>query len=91
MLFVNELGKNCSGTGMDTNVIGRFYILDVGEPASPGARYLGVSNVSEAAHGNIVVRCRVRRRLPAYMPAKGLFFFQTSQPTEATHSKIIAE
>lgn len=52
VLFVDELGKNFSGTGMDTNVIGRFSILDVDEPASPSVKYIIVSNVSEASHGN---------------------------------------
>jgi lactate racemase-like protein len=52
VLFVDELGKNFSGTGMDTNVIGRFRILGVEEPESPKAKYLIVSDVSEAAHGN---------------------------------------
>jgi hypothetical protein len=52
ILFVDELGKNYSGTGMDTNVIGRFRILGVEEPESPRVKYLIVSDVSEAAHGN---------------------------------------
>ena len=52
VLFVDELGKNFSGTGMDTNVIGRFRILGVEEPNSPNARYLIVSDISEASHGN---------------------------------------
>jgi hypothetical protein len=52
VLFVDELGKNFSGTGMDTNVIGRFRILGVEEPGSPNAKYLIVSDVSEASHGN---------------------------------------
>jgi uncharacterized protein (DUF362 family) len=52
ILFVDELGKNYSGTGMDTNVIGRFSILGVEEPESPRVKYLIVSDVSEAAHGN---------------------------------------
>ncbi len=52
ILFVDELGKNYSGTGMDTNVIGRFRILGVKEPESPNVKYLIVSDVSEAAHGN---------------------------------------
>jgi Lactate racemase N-terminal domain len=52
VLFVDELGKNFSGTGMDTNVIGRFRIPGVEEPASPRVKYLIVSDVSEAAHGN---------------------------------------
>jgi Lactate racemase N-terminal domain len=52
ILFVDELGKNFSGTGMDTNVIGRFCIPGVEEPESPQVKYLIVSDVSEAAHGN---------------------------------------
>jgi lactate racemase-like protein len=52
ILFVDELGKNFSGTGMDTNVIGRFRILGVEEPESPKVKYLIVSDVSDAAHGN---------------------------------------
>jgi hypothetical protein len=52
ILFVDELGKNYSGTGMDTNVIGRFRILGVEEPESPRVKYLIVSGISEPAHGN---------------------------------------
>jgi hypothetical protein len=54
VLFVDELGKNFSGTGMDTNVIGRFKILGVEEPESPEVKYLIVSDVSEASHGNAI-------------------------------------
>ncbi|QYJ16026.1 hypothetical protein Rxycam_01856 [Rubrobacter xylanophilus DSM 9941] len=52
VLFVDELGKNYSGTGMDTNVIGRFRIPGVEEPKSPRAKYVIVSDLSEASHGN---------------------------------------
>ena len=52
VLFVDELGKNFSGTGMDTNVVGRFRILGVEEPESPDVKYLIVGDVSEASHGN---------------------------------------
>jgi hypothetical protein len=52
VLFVDELGKNFSGTGMDTNVVGRFKILGVEEPESPDVKYLIVGDVSEASHGN---------------------------------------
>ncbi len=54
VLFVDELGKNFSGTGMDTNVIGRFRILGVEEPESPSVKYLIVGDVSEASHGNAI-------------------------------------
>jgi hypothetical protein len=52
VLFVDELGKNYSGTGMDTNIIGRFKIPGVEEPESPRVRYLIVSGISAPAHGN---------------------------------------
>ena len=52
VLFVDSLGKNYSGTGMDTNVVGRFRILGVEEPESPRAKYLIVSRISEQSHGN---------------------------------------
>ena len=52
ILYVDALGKNYSGTGMDTNVIGRFRILGVDEPESPNVKYLIVGDVSEESHGN---------------------------------------
>ncbi|QIN84134.1 DUF2088 domain-containing protein [Rubrobacter tropicus] len=52
VLYVDALGKNYSGTGMDTNVIGRFRILGVEEPESPNVKYLIVGDVSEESHGN---------------------------------------
>ncbi|MDP8949483.1 MAG: nickel-dependent lactate racemase [Actinomycetota bacterium] len=52
ILFVDALGKNYSGTGMDTNVIGRFRILGVEEPESPNAKYVIVSHLSDESHGN---------------------------------------
>ena len=52
VLYVDALGKNYSGTGMDTNVIGRFRILGVEEPGSPAVKYIVVGDVSEESHGN---------------------------------------
>ena len=52
VLYVDSLGKNYSGTGMDTNVIGRFRILGVEEPESPAVKYIVVGDVSEGSHGN---------------------------------------
>ncbi|CAA9430716.1 MAG: Iron-sulfur cluster-binding protein [uncultured Rubrobacteraceae bacterium] len=52
ILYVDTLGKNYSGTGMDTNVIGRFRILGVDEPERPNVKYLIVGDVSEESHGN---------------------------------------
>ena len=52
VLYVDSLGKNYSGTGMDTNVIGRFRILGVEEPGTPAIKYIVVGRVSEESHGN---------------------------------------
>ena len=52
LLYVDALGKNYSGTGMDTNVIGRFRILGVDEPESPRVKYVIVGDISRESHGN---------------------------------------
>jgi hypothetical protein len=52
LLFVDVMGKNFSGTGMDTNVIGRYRIAGVEEPETPQVKYLIVGRLSEASHGN---------------------------------------
>jgi hypothetical protein len=52
VLLVDEIGKNYSGTGMDTNIIGRIRILGVEEPHSPRIRYVIASDLSEESHGN---------------------------------------
>jgi hypothetical protein len=52
VLVVRELGKNYSGTGMDTNVIGRLRLEGLPEPELPFIHYLAVLDLSEASHGN---------------------------------------
>jgi hypothetical protein len=52
VLYVDSLGKNYSGTGMDTNVIGRFRILGVDEPERPAVKYIIVGDISKESHGN---------------------------------------
>ena len=52
ILFVDEMGKDFSGTGMDTNVLGRFKILGVEEPDRPRIKYVVVGDLSERSHGN---------------------------------------
>ena len=52
LCLIGEMGKNFSGTGVDTNVIGRMKINGVPEPAEPGIRYLGILGISEPSHGN---------------------------------------
>jgi hypothetical protein len=52
ILHVDQIGKNFSGTGMDTNIIGRMRILGVEEPATPRIKYIIASDLSEECHGN---------------------------------------
>lgn len=52
VLVVDELGKNISGTGMDTNIIGRLPIP--GEPplATPVINVIVVLDLTDETHGN---------------------------------------
>eukprot|EP01051_Picozoa_sp_SAG22_P003683 SAG22_NODE_182_length_16036_cov_13.692226_6_plen_287_part_00 len=55
VLVVDESGKNISGTGMDTNIIGRVYNMRwqrTEEPALPHIKAITVSNLCAASHGN---------------------------------------
>lgn len=52
VLIVDELGKNISGTGMDTNVIGRMRIAGEPEPAAPRIRMIVATDLTAASHGN---------------------------------------
>ncbi|TKH03445.1 DUF2088 domain-containing protein [Peribacillus simplex] len=52
ILIVDEIGKNYSGTGMDTNIIGRIGIHGEDESNSPSIKYIIASDLSEESHGN---------------------------------------
>ena len=52
LLIVDEMGKEISGTGMDTNVIGRMMLPGVKEPDTPGASRILVRRLSGKTHGN---------------------------------------
>lgn len=52
VLIVDELGKNISGTGMDTNIIGRIRIPGEPEPATPRIRSIMVRNLTPQTEGN---------------------------------------
>ncbi len=52
ILVVDALGKDYSGTGLDTNIIGRMRILGQPEPETPDIQYIIVSDVSPASKGN---------------------------------------
>ncbi|MBP7332482.1 MAG: hypothetical protein KBA08_09310 [Firmicutes bacterium] len=52
VLVVDEIGKVFSGTGMDTNVIGRLRIQGVPEPKTPRIKRIIALDVAPEAHGN---------------------------------------
>lgn len=52
LLVVDEMGKNFSGTGMDTNVIGRWKAPGMPEPEAPRVGRIVVLRLSEASGGN---------------------------------------
>jgi len=52
VLVLKAIGKNISGTGMDTNVIGRVLIPREAEPATPDIAAIAVLDLTEPTHGN---------------------------------------
>lgn len=54
VLIVDEMGKNISGTGMDTNVIGRIMFIGEKEPEHPKITRTVVLNLTEESHGNAI-------------------------------------
>jgi hypothetical protein len=52
VLVVDCLGKNLSGTGMDTHVIGRLFIGGEPEPDRPRIRRIAVLRLSPESEGN---------------------------------------
>jgi len=52
LLIIGEMGKNYSGTGIDTNIIGRIRIEGVPEPTLPSIKRVAILDVSEESHGN---------------------------------------
>lgn len=52
LLIVEEMGKNYSGTGMDTHVIGRWKIPGFPEPELPKIGRIVVLRLSHASEGN---------------------------------------
>jgi Lactate racemase N-terminal domain len=53
LLIVDEIGKDISGSGMDTNVVGRKRAFREQPPANqPNMRHIFVRGLSERTHGN---------------------------------------
>ncbi len=54
VLIVNTMGKNFSGTGMDTNVIGRRGLNDEGDLPKPHVGTIVALELSEKSQGNAI-------------------------------------
>jgi hypothetical protein len=52
VLIIDEIGKNYSGTGMDTNVVGRWKDIGLKGPVSPQIGRIVVLRLSSASEGN---------------------------------------
>jgi hypothetical protein len=52
VLVIDEIGKDVSGSGMDTNIIGRLRIEGAPEPESPRVKAIVVLDLTDASHGN---------------------------------------
>jgi hypothetical protein len=52
LLVVDEMGKDISGPGLDTNVIGRFLIRGLEDPPFPEIKRIAVLGLSKKTKGN---------------------------------------
>ncbi len=53
LVLIDRIGKDISGTGMDTNLVGRkFGIHEAAEDEWPKIRYIGIRGLTEATRGN---------------------------------------
>jgi hypothetical protein len=54
VLVVEEIGKEISGVGMDTNVTGRFWMPGEADPLAPCISKIVILDLSEETHGNAI-------------------------------------
>jgi len=52
LLVIDRMGKDISGVGIDTNIIGRIRISGQTEPASPVITIIAVLDLTDESHGN---------------------------------------
>jgi hypothetical protein len=52
VLVIDQIGKEISGSGMDTNIVGRLMIDGFPEPTSPRIKAIVVLDLTDASHGN---------------------------------------
>jgi len=54
VLVLDRFGKDISGAGLDTNIIGRWMIYNEPEPESPHIKIIILGDLTPASHGNAV-------------------------------------
>lgn len=54
VLIIDEMGKDISGGGMDTNVTGRFWVPGEAPPDALRVRRVVVLDLTEGSHGNAI-------------------------------------
>ena len=54
VLIIDAMGKDISGVGIDTNVIGRIRVPGQEEPSAPHFTSVVVSDLTDASHGNAI-------------------------------------
>jgi hypothetical protein len=54
LLIVDEMGKDISGTCLDTNIIGRLMIYSESEPQSPRIKVVTCFDMTAESHGNAI-------------------------------------
>ena len=52
VLIIDRMGKNISGAGIDTNIVGRIKIFNQKEPATPDIKSIVVADLTDESHGN---------------------------------------
>lgn len=52
VLIIDEIGKDISGAGLDTNIIGRWLIEGEPEPERPNVKRIAILDLTPASHGN---------------------------------------
>jgi hypothetical protein len=54
VLVIDRMGKNISGVGIDTNIIGRIGVRGQADPDSPRIKAIMVTDLTDESHGNAV-------------------------------------
>ena len=52
VLMVDYIGKNISGCGLDTNIIGRMMIDELEDRPKPKIKHIIIDDLTDASHGN---------------------------------------